>query len=48
MGVTTDNDIVLTPEDVAKAKETISRIEGSMFYRLGRYLGNKLGLQATK
>ena len=46
--MTTDNDIVLTPKEVAKAKEALSKIEGSMFYRLGRYLGNKLGLQATK
>jgi hypothetical protein len=39
--VTTDKDIVLTPEEVAQAKEALSRIKKSMFYRLGRYLGNK-------
>jgi len=41
--MTSDKDIVLTPEEVAKVKETITRIEKSVFYRLGRYLGTKLG-----
>ena len=46
--VSTDKDIVLTPEEIAQAKEALSRIKESIFYRLGRYLGNKLGSQATK
>ena len=41
--MTLDKDLVLTPEEVAKAKETITRIEQSVFYRFGRYLGTKLG-----
>ena len=46
--MTTGNDIVLTPKEVTKAKEALSRIEKSMFYRLGRYLESKLGSQSTK
>ena len=42
--MTSDKDFVLTPEEAAKAKETITSIEKSAFYRLGRYLGTKLGL----
>ena len=43
--MTTDKDIVLAPEEVIKAKEALSRIEKNLFYRLGRYLGSKLGSQ---
>ena len=46
--MTTDNDIVLTPEEVIKSKEALSRIEKNVFYRLGRYLGSKLGSQPLK
>ena len=46
--MSTDKDIVLTPEEIAQAKEALSRIKESIFYHLGRYLGNKLGSQATK
>ena len=48
LGVTTDKDIVLAPEEVIKAKEALSRIEKNLFYRLGRYLGRKLGSQPIK
>ena len=41
--MTSDKDIILTPEEVAKAKKTITRIRKSVFYRLGRYRGTKLG-----
>ncbi len=48
LGVTTDKDTVLAPEEVIKAKEALSRIEKNLFYRLGRYLGSKLGSQPIK
>ena len=48
LGVTTDKDVVLAPEEVIKAKEALSRIEKNLFYRLGRYLGRKLGSQPIK
>ena len=41
--MTSDKGIVLTPEEVAKAKETITRIEKGEFYRLYRCFGTKLG-----
>ncbi len=43
LGMTSDKDIVLTFEEVANAKETITRTGKSVFYRFGRYLGTKLG-----
>ena len=43
LGVTTGKDIILTPDDVARAKEALSRIEKTLFYRFGRYIGSKLG-----
>ena len=46
--MTTGKDIILTPEEVARAKEALSRIEKNLFYRLGRYLGSKLGSQPIK
>ncbi len=46
--MTTDKDVVLAPEEVIKAKEALSRIEKNLFYRLGRYLGSKLGSQPIK
>ena len=36
-------DTVLTPEEVANAKEVLIRIEKTLLYRLGRYFGYKLG-----
>ena len=41
--MTTGKDIILTPDDVARAKEALSRIEKTLFYRFGRYIGSKLG-----
>ena len=46
--MTTGKDIILTPEEVARAKEALSRIEKTLFYRLGRYIGSKLGSQPAK
>jgi hypothetical protein len=46
--VTTDKDIVLAPEEVIKAKEALSRIEKTLFYRFGRYIGSKLGSQPVQ
>ena len=36
-------DLVLTPEDVANAKEALVKIEKTLLYRLGKYFGRKLG-----
>ena len=41
--MTKGKDIVLTPEEVANAKEALLRIEKTLFYCLGRYFGRKLG-----
>ena len=46
--MTTGKDIILTPEEVARAKEALSRIENTLFYRLGRYIGSKLGAQPVQ
>ena len=45
LNVTTGKDIVSTTGDVVKAKESLSRIEKNLFYRLGMYLRSKLGTQ---
>ena len=43
VGVTKIKDLVLTPEDVANAKEALVRIKKTLLYRLGKYFGRKLG-----